>query len=38
MVCKDYLSTPYFSTFAKIVSVPFDALVNAKEDMLPFLS
>lgn len=24
------------STFAKIVSVPFDALVNAKEDMLPF--
>ena len=25
-----------FSTFAKIVSVPFDALVNAKEDMLPF--
>ena len=25
-----------FSTFAKIVAVPFDALVNAKEDMLPF--
>lgn len=24
------------STFAKIVAVPFDALVNAKEDMLPF--
>ena len=24
------------STFTKIVAVPFDALVNAKEDMLPF--
>lgn len=24
------------STFSKIVSVPFDALMNAKEDMLPF--
>lgn len=24
------------STFAKIISVPFDALMNAKEDMLPF--
>lgn len=24
------------STFAKIIAVPFDALVNAKEDMLPF--
>lgn len=24
------------STFAKIVAVPFDALVNAREDMLPF--
>ncbi len=25
-----------FSTFVKILAVPFDALVNAKEDMLPF--
>lgn len=24
------------STFAKIIAVPFDALVNAREDMLPF--
>lgn len=24
------------STFAKIIAVPFDALINAKEDMLPF--
>lgn len=24
------------STFSKIISVPFDALMNAKEDMLPF--
>lgn len=25
-----------FSTFAKIISVPFDALINAKEDLLVF--
>lgn len=24
-----------FSTFAKIIAVPFDALINAKEDMMP---
>lgn len=36
MVCAQIIyQFLVLSTFAKIISVPFDALINAKEDMLP---